>query len=267
MTYVAATRQLDLANRPGLPADADPVTMAHFFAMLHHRISWNVLGGVINQVLSGDLDRMVINYLLRLSPNRNFAVVNGFSTALNRVLANAALTQAQVDAIEQVEELICWIPCNLFQGLNARADDAAAGMDFLPGDVNADGTLPRNAAGLTNLGLIQQTRERLMHRLMNPGGPGILPLIQNDCATLAQLWGALIPVAPAIPAAPPAPAVPPRTALQQATGFTPAYWAPPGAPPYALPGYRLFMSGGVPLTAAQSLALNATVMARVNTVY
>lgn len=266
MTYVAATRQLDLNLRPAVPANADPVTMTHFFAMLHHRISWNVLGGVINQVLSGALDRMVINYILRLSPDRSFAVVNDFATALNRVLANAVLSQAQVDAIERVEELICWLPCNVFQGLNARTDDPGAGMDFLPGDVNPDGTLPRNPAGLTQLGLIQQTRERLMHRLMTAASPGMLPLIQTDCATLAQLWTAMVPVAPAIPPAPPAPGVPPRTALQQATGFTPALWAP-GAAPYVNPGYRLFVNGGVALTAAQSQALNTTVMNRVNTVY
>lgn len=262
MTYVVATRQLDLNNRPAF-ITTDPVTMTSGFAMLHHRISWNALGGAINAVLAGAAQPQVINYLLRMSPGNSFAVINGFTTALNRVLANQTLTQPQIDAIEMVEQLIFTLPCNLFQGLNARADDPGNGIDFLPGDVTVTGTLPRVNNVLTPLGVMQQLREKLMNRLLNLGQPGALIDIGVCCAGIAQQWAVLTPAAAAVAAAPPAPAIPARTSLQQATGFNGALWAP-GAAPWANPGYRNWPG---PLTAAQSLALNTTVMNRVNNGY
>lgn len=250
MTYDPASRQLDLNNRPAF-IFTDPATMTSAVAMLHHRISWNTLGTALNGVLAGAVDRQVVNYLLRMSPDNSFAVINGFTTALTRVLANQALTPAQVSAIDTVEQLVFTLPSNLFLGLNNRADDPGNGMDFLSGDVNPDGTLPRPNGQITLLGQLEQKREMLFNRLRNPPAPGALSDMNIICASIVQLWAAQTP---AVGGAAPLPS------LAQATGFSPAMWAP-GVAPFANPAYRSWPG---PLTAAQSAALNVVVMNRVN---
>lgn len=252
MTYVVGTGQIDLNNRPNFII-TDPATMTSPVAMLHHRISWNVLGGAMNQVLAGTAESKVINSLLKLSPAQSADYVKNFKTALNLKLANKRLAQANIDAINAVEQLIFTLPCNLFQGLNQRQDDPANDMDFTPVDIAFDGSLPVSQPGvLTAAGQLQQARERLMNRLLQAQ---LKPAdIDSACAEVVRLWR-------------PAARVPPVSALAQATVFQPACWAP-GNAPFAAPAYRHWVDGNLqPLTAAQATALNAVVMTRVRTKY
>ncbi len=259
MSYIPATRQLDLNDRPKFLI-TDPVTMNHPVAMLHHRISWNALGGAINQVLSGAADSKIVNFLLRLSPGNSGDVIRGFNTALDRVLSNQPLTGGQIEAIQTVEQLLFSLPCNLFLGLSEREDDPKAGIDFLPADITATGALPCVGGQLTALGAIQQVREKLMNRLLNATAPFAFTDIGTCCTALKTLWVAQTPPAAAVIGPP---AIPQRNSMEQATGFQPADWAP-GAAPFAGPPYRNWPG---PLTAPQCAALNATVINRVRTGY
>lgn len=256
MSYNPVTRQLDLGERPRAII-TDPATMIAPGCSLHHRVPWNALGGALNLVLSGRVEVGLINALLRLSPGRTLAVIIDFKTALNRVLAQAPLTLQQVESIETVEDLICNLPMNLICGFMVRADDPDKDIDFLPADVNPDGTLPRRGGQLTPEGEMQQMREQLTHLLLSVTTPNALIDIQKLTGLMQKLWQQMRPPAPG------------RLSISQATAFDPADWAPaavPGAGGFAMPAFR-FWPGPPPLTPAQSKALNVTVMKRVNTVY
>lgn len=244
--YDANTRQLDLNNRPNFII-SDPNTMVHPVAMLHHRISWSVLGGALNGVLNGSVDKSVINALLKLTPGPTGPTVIAFSTALTQVLAQKNLSQTHIDAINRVEELVFSLPCNLFLGPNNRSDDPGANIDFLPGDVESDGNFPRVNGQITALGQAEKTREALMNHLMNATRPRAVDDIDRLCAALAKQYVAVAPPLGGL------------SSLSQATGYTPGLWNPAVG---MIGAYRNWPGG---LTIPQSNALNVRVMDRVGT--
>jgi len=130
---------------------------------------------------------------------------------------------------------------NLFQGLNARADDPADRMDFTPDDINYDGF---RAGG--NPGDLQKLREEAFGLLSKTRIDVVrLQSVFRDWVDLWKTHGG---------------------GLNSATPHNPAWWAP-GAAPFANPPYRHWVNPGTGanLTAPESLALNDVVFTRATT--
>lgn len=237
MSWNAAQQALDLNNRPNF-ITAGRNNMLHPVAMLHHRVPWNVLGTALNAVLSGGVDAKLINSLLKLSPVNSKPLVDNFKAALTQLQAGKTLSQANIAAIEAVEQEVFSLPCNLFLGLNARADDPGNEMDFTPDDVNFDGTVPTTAAGE-----LEKLREKVMGLLSK--SPQIdLTVLDPACTQWATQWKSFI-----------------DGGLSSASPFQAAHWAP-GAPPFTAPAFRRWVNGVTPLSVTQSQQLNQIVQTR-----
>lgn len=247
MPYLPATRLFN--GRPTVQTYPFPMVAGGW--QLAHRVPWNALQGALNLVLTAAVDTALVNSLLKLSPVASGPFVSAFKTAVSRRLANKPLSVGDVQALEDVERLVCWLPCNIFEGIIGRGDDPGNGIDFLPSDVNADGSLPD-----TPLGKAQAQREKLTNRLLAATGKFALQDIGACCETLRKSWVAL---------APPIAGPPAVASLARGTPFDQFQWAPgtgPGA--LTIPGFRHWTANGQALTLAQCVQLNAKVMTRAN---
>lgn len=228
MTWDSEKRQLDLSDRPQF-ITAGRHNMTHPVAMLHHRVPWNTLGGVLNDILAGRADVNILNSLLKFSPSPSKPLLEGFKAALALVLADKTLQPKHVDAINAMEAEIFSLPGNLFLGRNNRADDPGDDIDFTPDDLDENGAFRDS-----DLGMAQRWREKLMAALLRRSADDV----KLTCTELAEQWGKKCGY--------------PR---DTATPFTPTHWAR-RADQYVTPAYRNWVKDGVPLTADQCKELN-----------
>jgi hypothetical protein len=195
MSYDYATNSIDVGIRPAW-ITVNRSDMTHAFAMLHHRIKWDVLARTITAVLQGRLDTHFINSLLSLSPSNTNTMVTDFKTAINQVNTakkngKADVANTHVTAIELVEQEIFSLPCNTYLGLNNRADDPGDtdDLDFTPEDIQADGSVTATA-----LGTIQKAREKVFGYLLaaSDGKKGLFKGAISDFRdTYAEHYGKL----------------------------------------------------------------------------
>lgn len=205
---------------------------------LHHRIPWDLLLDVLQRALDGALHARVIGYLLTLAPRPTADLAIRFAAAAHQVRAQGAPARGQLDVIDEVEQELFSLPCNLFQGLMPRNDDPGnEKLDFTPYDVQYSGALPEGIPGT-----VERARERvfgiLRLALIDPG------TIQIACRHWRDLWIAH------------------GGGLHCATQHQVHWWAP-GAMPFIYPAYRHWVNpAGAALTPAECVRLNELVFRR-----
>jgi hypothetical protein len=239
MGYDAVHYNFD--NNRGMFVTAGRINLVHAFCMNHHRIAWGILRGALNQVMAGTADDSLVNVLLSACPENTADMLKKFKAALQRAQAKKTLTDPEVTALETVEGEIFSLPLNLFQGLNARADDPADRMDFTPDDITHDGLRQGGVPGD-----LQKAREQVCGLLLKTKID--VALLKTAVSDWVNLWKAH------------------GGGLTTATPHNAAWWAP-GAAPFTNPGYRHWAnpSTGTALTAVEAGAINNVVYTRVTT--
>lgn len=238
MPYVALS---DSLTAPPRPAWILRVNMADFVMKNDHRIPWNCLLRVFNDVIAGKCDIKVINSLLKLSPADNVDLIRRLKVVLSQHKPGKPRAPEHIACLEEIEQELFSLPVNISNGLNNRADDPGGdNMDFTPDDIDYAGNPMPGAPGE-----LQKLRETLF---------GLLLAGKRDPATIEQVCQKIVTAIG-------------HVNLNAAAPSNLAHWHPgPAAVPIVartFPGYRYWVKPtGALLSSAEILTMIEHVTAR-----